>query len=430
MATPTITPSAAIGMVPDGVVIVSGPGCGTPTTLLRALGDAAESARRWDLRSALLLGELGFVDAVAEGRLGYRTWHVVAATRGLVEDGHADFLPLRGSDLPGLLAAQPPDVVLVRVSPPDTAGEVSLGTSASYTRAAVDAGRIVIGEIDPGMPRTFGASRVPVSRFTALVETIDPTPEYRSAEPDATTWRIAEHVLGLVPQNPVLQLGIGGVPEALTACVTDAGLGHVRLLGLGTDGMVDLFEAGVLRAGDVVPEPAVSAVELMGTRRMLDFVHDNPAVGVYPVDVAGDPRRLMLRPRLVSVITALEVDLWGQVNLEQITGRQITGLGGAIDFHESARLSPGGVRIVALPSTARGASRIVPRLATGTPVTLGRHAVDHIVTEHGVASLGGLSLRERAEALIAVAAPEHRDALAEALVAGPDDLSLSPRTAR
>lgn len=426
MATPTITPAAAIDALPAGAVIVAGPGCGTPTTLLRALGDAAEPARRWELRSALLLGDLGFVDAVAEARLGYRTWHVVAATRGLVADGHAEFLPLRGSDLPGLLAADPPDAVLVRVSPPDAAGEVSLGTSVSYTRAAVDAGRFVIGEIDPGMPRTHGASSVPVSRFTALVESTDATPEHHSAEPDAMTWRIAAHVLGLIPRDPVLQLGIGGVPEALTACVADGNLGHVRLLGLGTDRMVDLFEAGVLRVGDVVPEPAVSAVELMGTRRMLDFVHDNPAVGVYPVDVAGDPRRLMQLPRLVSVITALEVDLWGQVNLEQVAGRQITGLGGAIDFHESARLSPGGVRIVALQSTARGATRIVPRLTTGTPVSLGRHAVDHIVTEHGVASLSGLSLRERAEVLIAVAAPEHRDALAASLVAVPDGLSLSP----
>jgi acyl-CoA hydrolase len=415
MATPTIPPGAAIDALPDGAVIVAGPGCGTPTTLLRALGDAADSARGWELSSALLLGDLGFIAAVQEGRLRYRTWHVVAATRDLVVDGHAEFVPLRGSDLPGMLAAAPPDAVLVRVSPPDAAGEVSLGTSVSYTRAAIEAGRMVIGEIDPGMPRTHGASRVPVDRFTAFIESDDATPEYPTAEPDATTRRIADHVMGLIPRDPVLQLGIGGVPEALTSSVIDADLGHVRLLGLGTDRMVDLFEAGVLRAGDVVPEPAVSAVELMGTRRMLDFVHDNPAVGVYPVDVAGDPRRLMLLPRLVSVITALEVDLWGQVNLEQVSGRQITGLGGSIDFHESARLSPGGVRIVALQSTARGMSRIVPRLASGTPVTLGRHAVDHIVTEYGVASLGGLSLRERAEALIAVAAPEHRDALAASL---------------
>lgn len=403
---------AAVGALPAGCTIVSGPGCATPTTLLRALGELADRGRGWTLESALLLGDLPFVDAVREGRLAHTTWHVVAGTRELVADGHADFIPLRGSEVPARLERRPGGAAFVRVSPPGPDGQVSLGTSVGFTRTAIATAAVVIGEVDPKMPRTHGESLVPVEAFAALVESEDPTPEYASAEADDVTRRISEHLLDLLPKDPVLQMGIGGVPEALTGMLVGADLGAVRLLGLGTDPMIDLFDAGVLRTSDVVPSPAVMAVELMGTRRMLDFVDDQPAIGVYPVGRAGDPRALARIPRLVSVLTALEVDLWGQVNLEQVAGQQITGLGGSLDFNEGARGSDGGVRIVALRATARGRSRIVSRLGPGTPVTLGRHAVDHVVTEYGVASIGGLSLRERAEALIAIAAPEHRDELA------------------
>jgi 4-hydroxybutyrate CoA-transferase len=401
--------------VPPGARIVAGPGCGTPLSLLRGLGRVAESRMDWTLSSALLLGDLGFVDAVTDGRLDYRTWHVVEQTRDLVAAGRAGFLPLRASEVPRFLTADGVDVLLVRVSPPDRDGNCSLGTSVSYPGPVAEFAPMIIGEVDPDFPHTEGRSTLPVAAFHALVESEDETPLYRSRTPDDVAVTIARHITELLPREPLLQIGIGEIPEAITPLLADADLGGVRFVGLGVDGMVDLFERGVVRPSSDPARPALRAVEIMGTRRILDFVHRNPEVGVYPVGIAGDALTLGHEERFVSIVSALQIDLQGQVNSERIGGRQIAGVGGALDFVDSARSSVGGVRIVALRSSSRGLSRIVPALEPGAPVSVPRSAVDLVVTEHGVARLGGLDLRQRAEALIAIADPAHHDALHEAL---------------
>lgn len=405
--------------LPTGARIVAGPGCGTPVSLLRGLGRVAEPSRRWTLSSALLLGPLDFVDAVEEGRLAYRTWHVVEGTRDLVARGLADFLPLRASEVPGFLARDGVDVLMVRVSPPDDRGLCSLGTSVSYPGPVAAMASIIIGEVDPDFPHTEGDSTLPVSAFHALIESEDATPLYRSREPDEVAVRIARHIMGLIPREPLLQIGIGEIPEAITPLLAEADLGRLRFVGLGVDGMVDLFERGLVARDGHASHPPLRAVEIMGSRRILDFAHRNPLVGVYPVGVAGDARVLGAEERFVSITSALQIDLQGQVNSERIGGRQIAGVGGALDFVDAARASAGGVRIVAVRSSSRGVSRIVPALEPGAPVSLARTAVDIVVTEHGVAHLAGLDLRQRVEALISIADPVHRDGLHDASVGVP-----------
>jgi acyl-CoA hydrolase len=214
-----------------------------------------------------------------------------------------------------------------------------------------------------------------------------------------------------------VQLGIGSIPEAVAAGLGEAGLGDLRMVGMACDRFVNLFDTGALDPTRVVPDPAVNSVELMGTRLLLDFADRNPAVAVIPSTRCHDPRWLGTLPRFVSINSAVEIDLSGQVGSEMIGGRVVSTIGGSFDFFEGAHYSDGGLRILAMQSTTPDGriTKIVPQLAAGTAVTVPRHTVDYVVTEHGAARLAGKSLRERAEALIAVAAPDHRDALADSL---------------
>jgi 4-hydroxybutyrate CoA-transferase len=396
----------ALGLVADGAWVVAGPGCGAPTTLLAALG-AASAGRGWTLGTGILLGDLPFLDAVRAGALRYDTWHVSAAVRDLVADGTVGYVPMRSSRLRAMLAARPLGAALVRVSPPDAAGNVSLGPAVSYGLDALELAAVRIAEVDPGLPRTCGRTEVPASLFDAFVEADTPAATYRSATPDETSRRIAERVLGLLPARPVLQIGIGSIPESLVTALRGTGLGkEARFAGMGTDEMVDLVEPR--RVGT---DPAILSPELMGTERLMRFADGNPAVALYPSTLAHDPAWLGALDRFVSINAALEVDLLGNVNSEVLRGRQVSGVGGSLDFTEAATRSAGGLRIIALPAATSGGrhSKIVHAVGA---VTLPRTCVDVIVTEFGVARLEGLTSAQRAEALIAIAHPDHRDALA------------------
>lgn len=388
---------------------MSAPGMGAPTTLLRRLAKSAAGAH-WQLSSGLLLGEYPFLEAIEAGELAYRTWHVMAPVRDQVNAGTAGFVPIRASSVGSLLRAERPDFALVRVSPPDRNGFCSLGASAGYAQDAVHAAGSTIAEVDPAVPRTAGASLVHVSNFRALVETETAIPEYHDAESTDVSDLIAAKILDLLPPDLVLQVGIGAIPETLVRRLPDADLGRIRFVGMGTDSMVDLFARGALRWEDVVPDPAILSPDLMGTAKLLSFVDDNPTVGMYPSAVSHDAAKLGRLPRFVSVNTALEIDLTGNVNSEVIRGRQISGPGGALDYADAAGRSEGGLRVIAIPSTTPdGAhSRIVPRVES---VTIPRTSVDVVVTEYGVAWMRGASVAERAERLAEVAHPTFRTGL-------------------
>lgn len=417
--TDTVPADQALGLLPRAARVVCSPGCGTPLSLLRALAARAPDLDRPHLYSGLLLGGYPFLDELAAGQLDYTTWLAMPPARPALAAGQAAYLPARGSDVPAVIRSLRPDVALARVTPPDRSGYVSVGPAAGYTAAMLEAARLCIGEVDEALPRTHGRSLVHVSAFAALVETDTATPEYHAAPPSDRSRRIAEYALELVPHDAVLQLGIGEVPEALVWSLQDTDRGRLRFAGMATDGIAALMQSGRVPASPV-PEPSILAVELMGTRALLDFARDNPSVGMYPADAECHPRGLGRLPRFVSINSALEVDLSGQVSAEAVGARVVAGIGGSADFNEAAGLSDGGLRIVALPSTTpprgdrAGRSRIVARLTEGSPVTLPRSRIDYVVTEFGVARLWGRSLAERAEALLSVAHPDHRDALAGA----------------
>lgn len=402
----------ALSVVPLQAHIVAGPGCGAPAGLLSALGKVAPG-RFWTLSSGLLLGDYPFLDLVREGSLGYRTWHVMGPVRDLVADGTADFVPVRASRLVEHLAARGVDAALVRVTPPNRHGYCSLGPSASYSADALRLARICIGEVDETLPWTYGGTAVPASLFDALVETDEPTPTYTSSALDEISRRIAEHILTLLPREPTLQIGIGAIPEAVVASLGVADVGKVRFAGMATDEMVDLAEAGILDTGG--DTPAILAPELMGSGRLMSFADRNPTVAVHPSTTAHDASFLGGIERFVSINTAIEVDLAGHVNSEVVKGKQVSGIGGSLDFVDAATRSADGLRVIAVPSTAaRGTvSRIVPAIGSSGTVTIPRSMVDVIVTEYGAARLDGLSTRERAEALIAIAHPDHRAVLTE-----------------
>lgn len=409
MTLPHRTAREALDRIPAGALVVSAPGMGAPGSLLAELTVVAPG-RGWTLVSGLLM-DYPFLPLVEEGALGYRTWHVMAPVRDLVADGRAGFVPARASRLAALLERWQVDAALVRVTPPDELGMCSLGPSVSYGMAAVASARIVIAEVDPTLPRTHGDSSVHVSCFDSLVETASAVPEYRSAKPNPTSTAIAERVLDLLPAEPTLQIGIGAIPETLVRSLPSRDLGSVRFVGMATDEMVDLFETGLLRRDAVVPRPAILSPDMMGTARLLAFSHDNPSVGMYPSAVSHDPAYLAgAYDRFVSVNTAIEIDLEGNVNSETVNGKQISGAGGSLDYVDTATRSRGGLRVIALPASSADArvTRIVPKVAT---VTVPRTMVDVVVTEHGVARLDGLTTRERTEALVALAHPDHRDAL-------------------
>jgi len=411
----TLDPVAALALAGDDAHLVATPGCGAPTTLLHAVNKEAPG-RGWTLSSGLLLGEYPFLDAVRTGDLRYRTWHVMAPVSDLVADGIAGFVPARASRVAALLEAHRVDVALVRITPPDRHGYCSLGPSAGYGLDAVRLAGVRIGEVDPDLPWTFGNTTVHESTFDALVDTADPTPQYASAKPSSVSSRIAGFVLGLLPTNPTLQIGIGAIPEAVVNALAHGDLGEIRFAGMATDEMVDLFECGVIPAdGD---GPAIISPELMGSQRLMRFADRNPAVGVYPSSTAHNAAVLGRTARFVSVNTAIEVDLSGQVNSEVIRGRQISGVGGSLDFVDAASRSAGGLRVIALPSVTPDGSRSRIVRSIGT-VTIPRSMVDAVVTEHGVARLDGKTSAERAEALIAIAHPDHRDSLAQQAGAAP-----------
>jgi acyl-CoA hydrolase len=405
----------ALNRIPAGGHIIAGVCCGGPTSLLCGVAEQS-SGRGWLLSTGLLLDDGGVYQAVGSGDLRLATWHVAGAGRELVERGLADYVPIRASQLEKRLATWDIDAALVRITPPDSEGWCSLGPSAGFTLTAIRTAKLCIAEVDETLPRTFGDSRVHASALDVLVPSTTATPTYTPPAPDDVSRAIARRVVGLLPDQPVLQVGIGGVTAAIVTTLAEQGVGQLRFVGMGTDAMVDLFERDLLDR-PTSGLPAIESPDLVGTQRLMRFAHENPVVGVYPSSVAHSPQRLARHERLVSVNTAVEIDLSGQVNSEVIAGRQIAGIGGSIDFVEAATHSAGGMRIIALPSTTRDGerSRIVPRLDANATVTIPRGMVDIVVTEHGTAQLEGRTIRQRAEALIDIAAPQHRQTLGDAL---------------
>ena len=335
--------------------------------------------------------------------------------RRAVNEGRADYVPTFLSDVPKLFRDRilPIDTVFLNVSRPDAHGFVSLGTSVDVMPAAVAAARTVVAQLNAAMPRTLGDSFLHVDRIDLAVE-VDQRPYQVSPPPIGDVERrIGEYVAELVPDGAVLQMGIGAIPGAVAL-----NLRHKRDLGvhteLFTDSVVDLVEAGAVTGGrKEVNRGKIVTAFMMGTKRLYDFVDDNPMIEMRPVDYTNDTAIIRRLARMTSINSAIEVDLTGQVVADSIGRRFYSGIGGQMDFVRGASLAPDGRAIIALPSTAAGGtvSRITPTLQEGAGVVTTRGHVHTVVTEFGVAQLHGRSIADRARALIAIAHPDVRDEL-------------------
>jgi 4-hydroxybutyrate CoA-transferase len=335
--------------------------------------------------------------------------------RQAVQDGRADYLPVFLSEVPklfrsGLLQL---DVALVQVSPPDRHGYCSLGVSVDASRAAVQTARTVIAQVNRNMPRSHGDGLIHVDDIDFGVEGDDPIPEARHPAVSEVDRSVGRHCAELVEDGATLQIGIGTIPDATLAALGDhhrLGI-HTEML---TDGIVDLVEKGVVTGEMKRVHPGkIVAGFALGTRRLYDFMDDNPLVQMLDIAYVNDPEVIRRNPRVTAINSALEVDITGQVCSDSIGERLYSGVGGQMDFIRAAALSDGGKPIIALPSvTSGGESRVVSQLKPGAGVVTTRAHVHFVVTEHGIADLFGKNLRQRAEALIAVADPRHRDGLA------------------
>jgi 4-hydroxybutyrate CoA-transferase len=415
-----VTVEEAVSVVESGMHVFVHGAAMTPTPLLEAI-----VARR-DLEDVTFYhmhtgGPAPFAAPEHAGRFRSVSFFVGAPLRPAIAEGRADFIPIFLSQIPGLFTSGRIrlDVALVTLSPPDRHGLCTLGASVDSARAAVDTARYVVGEINARAPRTHGATTVPLARVEAAVRTDRPLHEHAAASESPVEAHIGELVASLVEDRSTLQMGIGAIPDAVLRR-----LGNKHDLGIHTemfsDGIVPLAEGGVITNRYKTLHPGRTVTSFVnGTRRLYDFVDDNPLVEFHPCDRTNDVALIRLNDGVVAINSAIEIDLTGQVCADSIGHRIFSGIGGQMDFMHAAARSEGGKPIIALPSTAAGGkvSRIVSALKPGAGVVTTRGHVHWVVTEHGAVNLHGLTLRERGEALIRIAHPDARAELTRDLAA-------------
>jgi len=393
-----------------------GGGAGVPVELTKGL-----TARAPELENVEVVHILTFAPAVyaeAEYMKSFRVNALFIGTnvRAAVNNGHADFTPIMLSEIPRLFqegGTLPLDVALISVSPPDAHGFCSFGVEVGATKPAAENARIIIAEVNQQMPRTLGDSFIHVSRLTHIVETDYPVPEAPQGGSTPDHLKIGERIAELIPNGATLQMGIGSIPDAVLQY-----LGNHRDLGVHTelfsDGVIDLVEQGVITCSKKSFHPGkIIAGFLFGTKRLYEFIHNNPMIELHPSDYVNDPFNIARNDKMIAINSAIQVDLTGQVCADSIGTRLYSGVGGQLDFMRGASRSKGGIPIIGLLSTARGGtiSRIVPTLTEGSGVVTTRYDVHDVVTEFGVAHLYGKTVRERAQALIAVSHPQFREEL-------------------
>jgi acyl-CoA hydrolase len=390
----------------------------TPVYLLNELAKESGRLRDVEMVSITIHGDIDLCKPEYAGNFHMNSMFVSASIRQAVAEGRADYIPVFLSEIPELFKRNilPLDVAIVQVSVPDEHGYCSLGVSVDVARSAVNTAKHVIAQVNPNAPRTHGDGMIHASRLHAMVWCEDPMPE--STYADKVTdkeLRIGKYIAELVEDRSCLQMGIGAIPDAVLKC-----LGNHKDLGVHTemfsDGLIDLLDNDIVnnKYKRIHPNKTVTGFAL-GSRRLYDYVDDNPAFNFLDIDYVNDPHVIRRNPKVVAVNSCMEVDVTGQVCSDSIGTYQYSGVGGQMDFIRGASLSEGGKPIIALSSrTNKGFPRIVPTLKPGAGVITTRSHVHYIVTEYGVAYLFGKNLRQRAKALIDIAHPDDRDLLEQA----------------
>ena len=412
-ASHTASPEEAVGLIRSGDRVVVGHACGEPSCLLDALVQNAAAYENVEIVHMVAMGKAEYCRPEYAGAFRHNALFVGGATRDAVFEGRGDFTPCFFWEVPGFFRdpdVLPVDVALIQVTPPDENGNCSLGVSVDYTYQAVQQARTVIAQVNDQMPFTLGLhSTVPVEQITCFVPRSTPVIELSPPSIGPVEEAIGRNCAALIRDGDTLQLGIGAIPDAVLRFLGDKNdLGiHSEMF---SDGVVELVERGVINNRRKTLQPGKSvAAFLMGTRRLYDYAHRNPAVMMAPVDYVNDPRVICQNDNMVSINSCVQVDLMGQAASETVGYKQISGTGGQVDFIRGAAMSRGGRSILAFPSTVKGrTSKIVPLLDEGAAVTTSRDDVDLVVTENGAAHLKGRTLRDRARALIQIAHPDFR----------------------
>lgn len=408
------TPAQAVQQIKSGQRVVVAHACGEPSIILDALVANAAQYENVEIIHMVAMGKAAYCQPQYDKNFHHNAFFLGGSTRAAAAEGRVDFTPVYFSEIPSLLREDlRPNVTLLQCSPPDAHGYVSLGVSVDYTKPAAEASDLVIAQVNQNMPRTLGNSFLHVTQIGCLVEADTPVIELAPPKIGDVERAIGENVASLVRDGDTLQLGIGAIPDAVLLFLkekNDLGI-HTEMF---SDGVVELVEAGVItNKAKTLHRGQSVATFLMGTRRLYDYVNNNPAVAMYPVDYVNDPYVIGQNDNLVSINSCVQVDIMGQVVSTSAGLRQISGVGGQVDFVRGANLSKGGRAIMAMPSTTgKGKiSKIVPFLDQGSAVTTTRNEVNYVITEYGIAKLKGKSLRQRAEALIRIAHPDFRDEL-------------------
>lgn len=395
------SPKEAVATIERGEKVFVGTACGEPQSLVSALIDRAGSLAGNEIIHTLSLGLAPYTEERFGDEFRLEAFFIGPNVRDAVNEGRADYTPVYLSEIDHLLrrGKEQVDVALIQVSPPDEHGFCSLGVSIDITMAGQQQADVVIAEVNPNMPRTLGDSFVHVNDIDHIVESDEPLLEWTPEESDAEVMdKIGEHVAGLVGDGATIQVGYGAIPDAVLKHLSDKkDLGvHTEMF---SDGIVDLVRDGVINGSRKTVHPGkIIASFCMGTRKVFDFLDNNPMIEFHPSSYTNDPCLIGQNENMVAINSALEVDLTGQVCADQLGYQFYSGLGGQVDFMRGAARSKNGKPIIALPSTAKGGevSRIVPRLSEGAGVTTTRGDVHYVVTEYGVAQLHWKSIMQRA----------------------------------
>ncbi|AKU14035.1 4-hydroxybutyrate coenzyme A transferase [Azoarcus sp. CIB] len=413
-----VSPADAAGLVQSGDTIIVPTGVGEPPTLLEALSARRQTLEGVVVSQILPLRKYGYFDPETVANVRHSAYFFGGASRPGGQAGWVDFMPNYFSEIPQLIdrGLTPADVVFSMASPMDEHGYFALSLGPDYTMAAVKKARAVVLEVNPNVPFAYGDCHVHISQVAALVESDAPILEVGLPTIGPVQEAIGKYVADLIDDGSTLQIGYGGIPDAVVVQLKhkhDLGI-HTEMIG---DGILSLIESGAVTNRKKTLKPGkMLATFALGSKKLYQYMHRNPTLEMHPVDVTNDPYYAAQNDNLVAINATMQVDFLGQCGSESLGPSPYSGTGGQVDFVRAANRSRGGKAFIVLPSTAKDdtISRIVPTLTPGTHVTTSKNDINYVVTEYGVAQLRGKTAKQRCEALIGIAHPDFRGELREA----------------
>ncbi|MGB5849458.1 MAG: acetyl-CoA hydrolase/transferase C-terminal domain-containing protein [Ignavibacteriaceae bacterium] len=414
-----VTADEAVGHIKSGDNIVIQPGCAAPMELIKAMVNRKDELENVSLYHILIVGDLPYTKLGMEKHFQHKAFFVGANTREAVNNGRAEFIPIFLSEVPLLFKHGhiKTDVALIHLSTPDEHGFCSYGVDVGTIKTAAEKSKIIIGQINNEMPRTLGDSFIHINKINYIVEKNEPIKELPQIDPNTSKEfldiydKIGTNIADLIEDGSTLQMGIGAIPDAVMKYLTekkDLGI-HTEMF---SDGIIDLVEQGIINGEQKTLHPGkIIAGFVLGTKRVYDFIDNNPVIEFHPQEYVNDPFMIAKNKKMIAINSAIEVDLTGQVCSDSMGTRLYSGIGGQVDFIRGAAHSDGGKGIIALPSITKDGniSRIVPKLKSGAGVVTSRGDVHYVITEYGVALLFGKSIKERALELIKISHPKFRD---------------------